>query len=302
MYASDSFEFNEFVLKDQKTIQQFVDTFKPLSCEYNFSNLFCWQKPSQLSWTLYQNRLLIYDNIDKCTFMPLGEKLPPKDLSKLSQSLQNISLTPDFSLVSIDYIEEFPEIEDYYTIKEERNYAEYIYDVNRLCDLRGKKLSKKRNLISQFKRTCPDFEIHLLASSSGLQKSSFRLAQDLLSKQAKPLNTLVQEFKALEEALYYFDKLGLEGIAVLVKNMVIAFSIFSTLNNSTYDIQFEKSDAEFKGASQVINHETAKYLQNKCQYLNKEQDLGIKGLRKAKLSYDPERLVIPYTLNYKHKG
>ncbi len=302
MNASDSLEFNGFALKDQGIIQQFVDKYKPLSCEYNFSNLFCWQKPSQLSWTMYQNRVVIYDNIDKCMFMPLGEKLPPEELSKLSQSLHDIGLKPDLNLVNIDYIEEFAEIKDHYTIKEERDYAEYIYDVNRLCDLRGKKLSKKRNLISQFKRAYPDFEVHLLASSDSLQKSSLKLAMDLSGRQAKPLDTLVQEFKALETAFDCFDKLGFEGIAVLVKNMVVAFSIFSPLNNLTYDIQFEKSDSDFKGVSQVVNHETAKYLQNKCQYLNKEQDLGIKGLRKAKLSYDPEKLVIPYTLNYKHKG
>ena len=300
MHSSDSFEFNEFVLKDIKIIQQFVDTFKPLSCEYNFSNLFCWQNPAKLSWTLYQNRLLVYDNIDQCAFMPLGEKLPPKELAELSKDLQNIGLKPDFSIVSKDYIKGFPEIENYYTIKEEPDYAEYIYDVNSLCDLKGKKLSKKRNLISQFKRLYPDFKIELL--SRELKQKALRLAQALINKQDRTPATLIQEFEALGAAFDHFEDIGLEGLVILVENKVVAFSVFSPLNNLTYDIQFEKANADFKGASQVINHETAKFLQHKCQYLNKEQDLGIKGLRKAKLSYGPDRLEIPYSLKFISKS
>ncbi|MCP3898465.1 MAG: DUF2156 domain-containing protein, partial [Desulfobacteraceae bacterium] len=62
------------------------------------------------------------------------------------------------------------------------------------------------------------------------------------------------------------------------------------------DVHFEKADVNFKGTAQVINQETAKYLQKKCRYLNKEQDLGIKGLRQAKMSYYPEMLFEPYGL------
>ncbi|MCK5096730.1 MAG: DUF2156 domain-containing protein [Desulfobacteraceae bacterium] len=296
MHSSDSFEFNEFVLKDIKIIQQFVDTFKPLSCEYNFSNLFCWQNPAKLSWTLYQNRLLVYDNIDQCAFMPLGEKLPPKELAELSKDLQNIGLKPDFSIVSKDYIKGFPEIENYYTIKEEPDYAEYIYDVNSLCDLKGKKLSKKRNLISQFKRLYPDFEVHMLKDE--YKYKARRLAQELMKKRKKSSKTLDQEFCAIETSFDHFDQLGLDGLVVMVGEKMVAFSVFSELNHLTYDIQFEKSDMDFKGAAQVINQETAKFLKDRCQYLNREQDLGIKGLRQAKMSYDPVELITPYSLTF----
>jgi uncharacterized protein len=302
MHESDFLEFKSFALKDRDIIQQFVDTFKPVSCEYNFSNLFCWQKPSKLSWSLYQDRVLIYDDIDQCAFMPLGEKLFPKELAALSESLKNAGYKPDLSLVSIDYIEAFPEIEDFYIVKQERDYAEYIYDINKLCELRGKKLTKKRNLISQFKKLYPAHEVQLLASDERFQQKALLLARDLFAKQENPSDTISQEFEALEQAFRYFKELCLEGIAVLSENKVVAFSVFSFMNSDTYDIQFEKSDISFKGSSQVINHETAKYLQSKCQYLNKEQDLGIEGLRKAKLSYSPEKIAIPYKLIFKKQS
>jgi hypothetical protein len=294
-------EFNRFDLKDKAFIQQFVDRFNPLSCEYNFSNLFCWQEPCNLSWTMYKGRLLIYDGIDKCSFMPIGDKFSPKELVDLSLGMKIIGLKPDLSLVAEDYIKEFPEIKEYYTVKIEPDYAEYIYKVDSLCDLKGKKLSKKRNLISQFKRLYPGFIIQSL--SGGLKQESLLLAKEMLSQQEKRLNTLDQEFEALNTALNHFEELELEGLVLLLETKAeiraAAFSIFSPFNQHNslvYDIHFEKADRNFKGASQVINHETAKYLRQRCQYLNKEQDLGIKGLRQAKMSYDPEMLITPCTL------
>ncbi len=298
MKVSDPSEFNKFTLKDQRVIQQFVDISQPISCEYNFSNLFCWQVPSELSWTMYQERLLIYDNIDRCAFMPLGEKLSLKELVKLSQYLKNIGLKPDFSLVTEDYLNEFPELEKYYIITKEPDYAEYIYDVNNLSDLKGRKLSKKKNLISQFKRLYPDYTIYPISGNVELQQKAFKFSKKLLRKQEKPLTTIIQEFEALETAIKYFDTLGLDGIAVLVESHMVAFSVFSPLNNSTFDIQFEKADVFYKGSSQIISQKTAEYLENKCKYLNKEQDLGIEGLRKAKLSYDPVNLAVPYSLKF----
>ena len=298
MKAPESSEFNKFSLKDQRLIQQFVDTFQPISCEYNFSNLFCWQIPSELSWTMYKERLLIYDNIDQCAFMPLGKKLHSKELVKLSQYLESMGLKPDFSLVTEDYLNKFSELEKYYIIKKEPDYAEYIYDVNSLSDLKGKKLSKKKNLISQFKRLYPDYIVYPISGNVELQQKVFKFSKELFEKQKKPLDTIIQELKALETAINYFDKLGLDGIAVLVADKVVAFSVFSPLNNSTYDVQFEKADIFYKGSSQVISKKTAEYLQNKCKYLNKEQDLGIEGLRKAKLSYDPVKLAVPYSLKF----
>lgn len=289
-------KFNGFALKDRELIQQFIDRFKPLSCEYNFSNLFCWQDAYRLLWTMYQERILIYDNISRCAFMPLGEELYPEELVILSLNLKNAGLEPNFCLATPDYIKKFPEIEKYYTVKEERDYAEYIYNVDSLCDLPGIKLHKKRNLISQFKRSYPDFEVHLL--KDGLRQKALELAHELLNRRKIVPKTLAQELKALKMSFDHFEPLGLEGLVVTVGNKVIAFSVFSQLNHSTYDIQFEKSDADFKGAFQVINHETAKYLQDKCQYLNREQDLGIKGLYQAKMSYEPEKLITPYSLAF----
>ncbi|WP_300458910.1 phosphatidylglycerol lysyltransferase domain-containing protein [Desulfobacula sp.] len=287
-------QLNRFALKDRQLIQAYIETFTPLSCEYNFSNLFAWQDAYHLTWTIYQERLLIYDGISQCGFMPLGEDLYPEELVILSLNLKNLGLAPNFCLVTSDYLEKFPEIENYYVVKEERDYAEYIYDVDNLCDLNGVKLHKKRNLISQFKRAFPDFEVHRLTAAN--KDKALGLAQQLMNRRKRRSRDLDQEYSALKTSFDYFEQLGLDGLVITLGTQVIAFSVFSSLSQSTYDIQFEKSDMDFKGAAQMINHETAQYLRNKCDYLNREQDLGIKGLRQAKLSYDPVHLITPYSL------
>jgi len=287
-------KFKRFTLNDQEIIQTYIDTFKPVSCEYNFSNLFTWQDAYKMSWTFYQERLLIYDGISQCAFMPLGEDFYPEELAILSLNLKNMGLKPDFSLATPEYLKRFPEIENYYTIKEERDSAEYIYDVESLGELTGTKLHKKRNLISQFKRSCPDFEVHLLKGE--YKDKALDLAREMLKRRKESSKTLDQEFFAIKTSFDHFDHLGLEGLVLTVGSRVVAFSVFSKLNPSTYDIQFEKSDIAYKGAAQAINQETARYLKGRCRYLNREQDLGIKGLRQAKLSYEPVRLIAQCSL------
>lgn len=293
---SDFVQFNRFSLDDQTLIQTYIDAFEPASCEYNFPNLFAWQDAYKMTWTLYQERLLIYDAVSHCSFMPVGEDLHPEDLVILSLNLRNMGLSPDFSLVTSEYINKFPDIEKYYLVKRERDNSEYIYTVDSLYHLTGVKLHKKRNLISQFKRSFPNFEVHLLTGD--YKHRSLTLAQDLMNRRKEYSKTLDQEMAAIKLSFEHFEHLGLEGLAITVENKVVAFSVFSPLSDSTYDIQFEKFDTGFKGVGQVINQETAKHLSRKCRYLNREQDLGIKGLRQAKLSYEPVKLLTPYSLSF----
>ena len=287
-------KFNRFELKDKALVNAYVKRVDPESCEYNFSNLFAWQEVYDLCFTLYQGRLLIYDGISRCAFMPLGNDFFPEELVVLALQLKSLGIEASFGLVTPDYLKKYPDIEAYFTVKEERDYAEYLYEVKSLCDLTGEKLHKKKNLISQFKRSYPDYQVHGIKGEFKTRCYSF--AKELLDSHEKGSEDLVEELFAIETSFRYFDELGLEGLAVTVGERLVAFSVFSRLNRSTYDIQFEKFDVGFKGAAQVINHETAKYLQDVCRYVNREQDLGIQGLRQAKLSYEPVKLFTPYSL------
>ena len=99
---------------------------------------------------------------------------------------------------------------------------------------------------------------------------------------------------AITKALRNRDALGMEGLVLLEKGRVIAMTLGSALSEDTFDVHFEKAMDQYMGAYAVINREFARYLKEKyprLQWLNREDDLGLEGLRKAKLSYCPDRLI-----------
>lgn len=293
-------QFGTIELKDRIFINDFTHNFNPMSCEYSFTNLFCWRNIYGLSWTIHKKRLLIHDRVDGYTLMPLGPEPSAKELAELSLDLIKNGITGDLALVPPDYLERHPDLTGYYTITEEDDFADYIYQTRDLVELKGKKLHKKKNLLSQFHRQYPDARVEKITDR--VKNLCLAFAEGLYQELPVISRTNAEEHLALKEAFQHFEPLNLEGIAIIVHGKVIAFAIFSSLNSSTYDIHFEKADLEFKGSYQIINHETAKYLMGKCTLMNREQDLGIPGIRKAKLSYSPTRLYSTMMLKFKSQA
>ena len=287
----------QFAPEDREMVQIYLDKYRPWSCEYNFTNLFSWQNIYHYNWRLFKGRLLIYDGLNQGAFMPLGEELSVEEMVEASKFLIQSGLEPEFGVVPEEYVQAHPELERHFKIEAHRDYAEYIYEVEKLYSLTGTKLHKKRNLISQFKRRYPDY--HTRAMNPKKLGPVRKLALELLSRRNPVTQELSDEQVALETALDHFCALGLEGVELWVGEELVAFAVFSAMGKDLYDVQFEKIDINYKGAGQMINWVTAEYLRNTCTYVNREQDLGIPGLRKAKLSYEPHSLILPYYLTYK---
>jgi hypothetical protein len=229
--------------------------------------------------------------------MPLGKPVDPKSLYALSCRFADMGLSPNICLATESYIEAYPFIDRFYGVQEDRDAAEYIYLAKSLAALKGSKLHKKRNLISQFKRRYPDYRTKPITGTNRAEVKQF--TRDLLETMDPIPKSLAEEFCAMETAFDHWEQLDIQGLVVSVEDKIAAFSIFSPLNFETYNIHFEKSNIAFKGAAQVINQETALFLAEKTKYINREQDLGIPGLRQAKLSYEPHHLLTPRVLTWK---
>lgn len=290
-------EFKCIELEDRDIISRYAHAYELTSCEYSFANLYSWKDVHQRSWSLHSDRLLILDISNDDLFLPAGPSPTTDDLVYLSRELKNRGMSGNVTLVPEAYIASHPDLEKHYRIKAQRDAADYIYSVEKLTALKGRKLQKKKNLISQFKRTWPDYTVVPVAGE--VITACRKLAQGLLARNLKISRSIREENTALVRALAEFDQVGLEGLALLAGGKLAAFSIFSQLNDDMVDIHFEKSDPTFKGAAQVINHETAAFLSPRCRFVNREQDLGIEGLRQAKRSYDPERIDSPHKLYYR---
>ena len=176
-----------------------------------------------------------------------------------------------------------------------RDSANYVYDAADLATLAGRRFSGKRNLIAQASRL-HSWSVEPL--DPGRADQCLGVADDIAAgRTTEAAVTLEQETQALECALSFFAPLGLQGLVLRVAGRPAAFSIFDRLNPTTAVVLFERARRDQKGLYQVINRETARVIQaSGYSLINREEDLGDPGLRKAKLSYQPTRLEMKYTL------
>jgi len=290
---------------DHKTITYYTEKYNRLSCEFSFPSLYLWNEIYHYKLSFINDWLLVFDTLYDYILMPMGEGITPQGLLTLSISLKQDGYSGDISNVPPEFIERHPELSHHYDIENERGLAEYIYSTEKLHALRGRKLRKKKNHISRFLRHYPNYQVEPMNATVRMDCLAMvenMLASMLVGNQAVS-ESIRQETIAIKRAFNAFDKIPLEGIAIYIEsktgNKLVCFSIYSRLNKDVFTIHFEKVDYSYQGAAQIINWETAKILKDKCKYINREQDLGIPGLRKAKLSYEPELIYPDIFLSFK---
>lgn len=179
-----------------------------------------------------------------------------------------------------------------FEINETRDRFEYIYNSEDLANLKGKKYHGKRNHISKFKnlydwsyeKIIPERkEIYLKFFEKWFEKNSEKEGKDF-----------IEEFKAIKKSFENYEKLEFEGGAILVDGQIVACTIGEKINHENFVVHFEKAFTEFEGAYTIVNQEFSKTLEKRFKFINREEDLGIQGLRKAKLSYKPFLLLEKY--------
>ncbi|MDH4220390.1 MAG: phosphatidylglycerol lysyltransferase domain-containing protein, partial [Candidatus Aminicenantes bacterium] len=180
-----------------------------------------------------------------------------------------------------------------YRCEPDRNNFDYVYLSNDLIDLKGKKYDGKRNRINKFEKNNASKYFRL--SREHLEDCRHLFEEWLKSK--SPSNRLQGPGKdAILEALAYFEALKLMGGAVAVDRELAAFSIGEKLNADTAVIHIEIVSPAHDGLAQFINRE---FVKNECsgyKYINREQDIGLAGLRRAKMSYHPHHMVKKYDI------
>ncbi len=289
--------FAPIALSDRDTIRPLLLAEDVCFCEYNFANLFMWGDIYQTRWLLQENRLWLYNGHDDLMLMPVGRALDMAGLVAVSDGLRREGKNGNFVLVDPDFVQENPGLGDFFKVEADPDNGDYIYLSQKLIDLPGNKLHKKRNQINQFLAQNPDY------SQRELQPSDLGACLELAEKWCRLRICAELDFShetsALKRALNHFDDLGLQGVAISLGGELAAFSIYSRLNSNMADVHFEKFAPEVKGIGQVINWDTAKSLSGSYKYVNREQDLGIEGLRQAKRSYSPEYILNAYSLERK---
>jgi hypothetical protein len=286
--------FSPVTLTDKKIIQPLLLANDVFFCDFSFANLFMWGDIFKTRWLFQEDRLWLYNGYDDLMLMPVGKALTLPNLVAVSDMLRRQGKSGNFVLVDQDFVKDNPGLANFFNVTIDLDNGDYIYSSQKLVDLPGNKLHKKRNLVNQFLALYPDYAC-LPLQASDLENCL------VLSEKWCRLRTCQEldfdhETSALKRALNNFSELALQGLKIAQSGELIAFSIFSALSSNMADVHFEKFDPEIKGIGQVINWETAKSLSPKYKYINREQDLGLEGLRQAKKSYSPEYIVSAYLL------
>lgn len=179
----------------------------------------------------------------------------------------------------------------------DRDSCDYVYKIEDLAALKGKKFQKKRNHLNKFRQNHPDCQAVPLddrnCDAARVLVDDWyaaRLAED-------PMADFHLEQQAIRRAFAHRQELGLEGLVLEEKGELIAMALGSRLSDDTFDIHFEKAREDVDGAYPAINQAFAAHLQAKypqLRYLNREDDMGLPGLRQAKLSYNPDHMVVKF--------
>lgn len=270
-------------------------------CSYSFSSLFCWQHVYEQKICQFEDRLLVHASttVGSAYLWPVGAGDPIPALRALEEDAA--SRGQPLRLVGV-MEQHLPILEQLFAGRMElltsRDNYDYLYDINRLADLPGKKLHAKRNHIRRFKDNCPEGAFAPLTEADipDCLALDRRWYEEHLSRSEEEPDesSLLQERAALVVALENFTHLGLDGGLIRCGGEVLAFTLGSQLTPTVFDVHFERAMADYQGAFPVINQEFARYIREhypQMEYIDREEDMGQPGLRKAKLSYGPDRLV-----------
>ena len=289
--------FERLDLNTKARYDQYLMNCSERGCEYSFVNLFLWGR--QKAAFLHEH-LAFFSQFDRRSVYPFP--VGNGDLKPVLDEIIDDARTRGIPCYLTTMTKQDCETLDQlypgaFRFHADRDSFDYIYAIDDLADLKGRKFQKKRNHLNRFESEHPGCQAIPLDESTRV--AAFDMLQQWYAARqaADPHSDFHLEQLAIHRAFAFQQQLGLEGLVLMEEGRAIAFCMGSRLNGDTFDIHFEKAREDVDGAYAAINREFARYLREKypdIHYLNREDDLGLEGLRKAKLSYCPDHMVEKY--------
>ena len=283
--------FHKLTLSDREAVQAVTLPSGRRNCNYTFANLVGWQ-----FWYYTEVCVLADAVVFRYTFE--GDRAymvcTAKEISKeLLEALLNDS-QGNLVLIGLedDHVSQLQTANSKLQTKIEpiRNQYDYIYRRTDLAALQGGHLQAKRNHVNRFRAAHPDFEYRQLTPE--LFDECRRLTEIWQGEKNENENETIDAEKQVMETIFSnWDALGMIGGSIFIDGQMIAFTYGAAVTTDTFDVCVEKADRRIEGAFAIINQQFAEHLPEQFVYLNREEDMGIPGLRKAKLSYHPEILL-----------
>lgn len=294
--------FKTIELNDKKWMEPLIATADMSGCHQNFTNIFAWSEIYNYRVAQVNDCLVVKGSIDdqQYYFYPAGWgdiksviEAMKQDADDCGHEFMLFGVSPE-NMTTMKRL--FP---DNFEYKAMRDSFDYVYLLDKLVTLSGNKLHSKRNHINRFKQN-NIWSFEQITSENLAECWEMNViwckANDYYND-----DQLANENCAVRRCFDYYTELGLEGGLLRSEGRVIAYTMGEKLNSDTYVTHIEKAFAEIQGAYQMINREFAAFIQKnhpQMIYVNREEDMGYEGLRKAKLSYHPAKMEEKFLAKY----
>ncbi|MBE5731541.1 MAG: DUF2156 domain-containing protein [Clostridiales bacterium] len=278
--------FEKIQLSDREFIERVLNS-DSIYWEFSFSCIYVWNYDRTYVAKNDKYALIYFDLGNKYLFLPpyLVDETYLKEAVNVAY---NHSYKNNVEFVMRGLTFEQTKLLDGFIAKSNQNDSDYIYSVNELAELKGKKFHSKRNFVNRFtSKNNYSFRQY--------EKNDYEKAVALCEKwlNNKESNATL-EFTAIKKSLELCDVLHLKIGVLFIRETLVGLSISDITPNGVAHTLFEKGDIDYEGVYQAINYLTAKELLVGCNLVNRQEDMGIEGLRKAKLSYNPIKLAEKY--------
>ena len=286
-------QFRPIAPESRELVLRYTNPWRLSSSEYIFTNLLMWGTDGRIKLAEWDDALfflLQYGRQEPFFFAPLtlspGGDYPRAVAAAEAYALHN-GITPLFKAISGPLKDAFSQCEGYELI-EDRDNHDYIYRMEDLLTLAGKKLHAKRNHINQF-RARYDYA-YVRVTPAMLDECMEVYCAWIAGKDVFEPGVL-GEMEAIRQILTHMDFLGVKGGGIRVDGKLVAFTLGEKISDEMAVIHIEKADAGMPGLYSFINQQFIEHEFTDVRFINREEDMGLEGLRRAKLSYYPVTLL-----------
>lgn len=287
-------DFKQISIDDKESYDRLLSDGRTRGCEFSFANLYLWGR-QQIAFI--HGHAVIFSQFSRRSVYPYpvgsGDKKEVLDAIIEDSRARGIPCR----ITGLD-LEAKETVERLYPSKFrfhcDEGAFDYVYSIDDLAELSGKKYHSKRNHVNRFREEHPNHTVKPFTDAIIPQIKQMTDEWYRERMEIDPNGDYHMEKAALERALLHYKELGMEGLVLLDGDEVLAITLGGRLSEDTFDVNFEKARAGVNGAYAAINYEFARYIREKypdIRFLDREEDMGLEGLRRAKRSYYPHHMI-----------
>lgn len=293
--------FAPITLQDKPLFLSYLAQESARGCEFTFANLYLW---GQQNFAVLEGHIVLFSRFgNRCIYpYPLGTGDIKPILDAIIADAHARGIRCRISGMSEAAAENLAALyPGKFRITHDEGTFDYVYRIDDLADLPGKPYHAKRTNLNRFTEAYPD------CAAVPLTRENLPLAVRMVdewyaARAVEDADTdFAMEKAALAKALCDYEALDMEGMLLLHGGEALAMTMASRQAADTFDVHFEKAKHGVQGAYAAINREFARYIREKyptVRYLNREEDMGLEGLRRAKQSYRPHHRIVKFRAEY----